>query len=144
MASYQMRFNSSIDTSREIAAALLAFWQREGIQAPLVHDLELCVVELANNIYEHGYQEQNGKVIDVSCTVLAQKIEITMSHAGLSLKPDRMDEMLSTPLQELDPTDPLSWATSGRGFFILNTLMDEVSVHENKGLTSFTLIKLRP
>ncbi len=102
------------------------------------------MVELANNVYEHGYQEKDGKLIEVGCRVARKQIEITINHEGLSLESDVMNEMLSAPLQELDLDDPLSWATSGRGFYILNALMDDVSVSENDGVTSFRLIKLLP
>jgi anti-sigma regulatory factor (Ser/Thr protein kinase) len=144
MTRFLRTFESSTDASREIAAALLDFWGQQGIQTPVIHELELCVVELANNVYEHGYQEEDGKVIEVGCRVAAKRIEITINHEGLSLESDVMDEMLSASLQEFDLDDPLSWATSGRGFYILNALMDDVSVSENDGVTSFRLIKLLP
>lgn len=144
MTRFLRKFESSTDASREIATALLEFWGQQGVQTPVIHDLELCVVELANNVYEHGYQEKDGKVIEVGCRVAAKQIEITINHEGLSLESDVMNEMLSAPLQELDLDDPLSWATSGRGFYILNALMDDVTVSENNGVTRFRLIKLLP
>lgn len=144
MSRFLRKFESSTDASREIAAALMEFWGQRGIQTPVIHDLELCVVELANNVYEHGYQEKDGKVIEVGCSVEAKQVEITINHKGLSLASDFMNEMLSAPLEEFDLDDPLSWATSGRGFYILNALMDDVSVSENNGVTSFRLIKLLP
>ncbi|WP_162674645.1 ATP-binding protein [Vibrio variabilis] len=141
MTRFLRNFESSIDASREIAAALREFWGQQDIQTPVIHDLELCVVELANNVYEHGYQEKDGKLIEVGCRVAAKQIEVTINHEGLSLDSDVMNEMLSAPLQELDLDDPLSWATSGRGFYILNALMDDVSVSESNGVTSFRLTK---
>jgi anti-sigma regulatory factor (Ser/Thr protein kinase) len=144
MTRFLRKFESSNDASREIAAALLEFWGQRGIQTPVIHDLELCVVELANNVYEHAYQERDGKVIEVGCRVADKQVEITISHEGLALESDFMNEMLSAPLQELDLNDPLNWATSGRGFYILNALMDNVSVSENNGVTSFRLTKLLP
>lgn len=144
MTRFFRKFESSTDASREIATALLEFWGQQGVQTPVIHALELCVVELANNVYEHGYQEKDGKVIEVGCRVAAKQIEITINHEGLSLESDVMNEMLSAPLQELDLDDPLSWATSGRGFYILNALMDDVTVSENNGVTRFRLIKLLP
>ncbi|WP_353496330.1 ATP-binding protein [Vibrio sp. CB1-14] len=144
MTRFLRKFESSTDASREIATALLEFWGQQGVQTPIIHDLELCVVELANNVYEHGYQEKDDKVIEVGCRVAAKQIEITINHEGLSLESDVMNEMLSAQLQELDLDDPLSWATSGRGFYILNALMDDVTVSENNGVTRFRLIKLLP
>lgn len=144
MTRFLRKFESSTGASREIAAALLEFWDQQGIQTSVIHDLELCVVELANNVYEHGYQERDGKVIEVGCRVAPKRIEITIDHEGLSLESDVMDEMLSAPLQEPDLDDPLSWATSGRGFYILNALMDDVSVSESNGVTSFRLTKFIP
>ncbi|MCG9659559.1 ATP-binding protein [Vibrio mediterranei] len=138
---YHQQFESSIDSAREIADALHLFWTQIDLRAPLMTDLELCVVEVANNIYEHAYRFQDGQMIEVACSHICGKIVIELSNVGLGLCQEELEVMLKTPLQRIDLEDPETWTTSGRGFYILNTLLDEVTIMQRGNKHTFCLVK---
>ncbi|GAL29663.1 serine-protein kinase RsbW [Vibrio variabilis] len=58
-------YMSSIATSRDVANDLKRFWLGWDIQGNTIDELELCVVELVNNAYEHAYNEAEGKPIEI-------------------------------------------------------------------------------
>ncbi|MGR5092737.1 ATP-binding protein [Vibrio maritimus] len=141
MNNFEKTYTSSLDTARDIAADLTDYWSQCDVASSDIEDLKLCVVELANNVFEHAYQEQEGKAIDVQCRFSDQDLVVTVAHFGLPLDEHSLETMLSSELPSLDPNDPLSWATSGRGFYIMNALLDDVNVQEREGMTTFTLSK---
>jgi len=94
--------------------------------------LAIAVTELANNAVIHGNQRDPSKKVYVTVDVADAEVRLTIRDEGKGFNPDT----LSNPL---DPENLLR--ESGRGVFIVRSLMDEISYDFSKGGTQVTLLK---
>lgn len=110
------------------AATLAGFSQEEQ------DSLAIAVTEIANNAIVHGNKRDAGKKVFVNIAVNGGEIRMTIRDQGVGFDPDK----LSNPL---DPENLLR--ESGRGVFIVRSLMDEVLYDFTKGGTEVTIVKRR-
>ncbi len=94
--------------------------------------LAIAVTELANNAVIHGNKRDPNKKVYVTVDVVDAEVRLTIRDEGKGFNPDT----LSNPL---DPENLLR--ESGRGVFIVRSLMDEISYDFSKGGTQVTLLK---
>lgn len=96
--------------------------------------LAIAVTEIANNAVIHGNKRDANKKVYVNLEVNEGEVRLTIRDEGNGFNP----ESLSNPL---DPENLLR--ESGRGVFIVRSLMDEVQYDFSRGGTQVTLIKRR-
>jgi serine/threonine-protein kinase RsbW len=96
--------------------------------------LAIAVTEIANNAVIHGNKRDVRKKVFVHIDVVDAEVRLTIRDEGIGFNPDT----LSNPL---DPENLLR--ESGRGVFIVRSLMDDVLYDFSKGGTQVTLIKKR-
>lgn len=108
------------------AATLAGFNQEEQ------DSLAIAVTEMANNAVIHGNKRDLNKKVHVTVEVVDTEVRMTIRDEGKGFNPDT----LSNPL---DPENLLR--ESGRGVFIVRSLMDELSYDFSHGGTQVTIIK---
>ena len=96
--------------------------------------LAIAVTEIASNAIMHGNKKNPKKKVFVDIRVRNEEIRVTIRDQGNGFDPNK----LSNPL---DPENLLR--ESGRGVFIVRSLMDEVLYDFSKGGTEVTIIKRR-
>jgi serine/threonine-protein kinase RsbW len=96
--------------------------------------LAIAVTEMANNAVIHGNQRDPRKKVFVNIEVVDAEVRLTIRDEGKGFNPDT----LSNPL---DPENLLR--ESGRGVFIVRSLMDEITYDFSSGSTQVTLLKRR-
>lgn len=142
---FESTYPSSLDASREAGEQLTNFLSTHQIDDITVTQVELCIVEMVNNAYEHAYQEQEGKPVTVSCVISpldeGHSLEIEILDSGQTLTPQELQEALSKDFIEADPEDETTWDTSGRGFTIVKAIMDSVQVNTEGNLNRFLMKK---
>lgn len=114
----EQRLTASSDTS-EIASLrrrVAEFAREHGAAEQVVGDLELAVSELATNVAQHTDTDSIGVV--VRCGADRWTIEVDDA--------DGLDTLSDTALPEPD-------ALSGRGLFIVHSVMDEVELVDDGG-----------
>ena len=94
--------------------------------------LAIAVTEMANNAVIHGNQRNPNKKVFVTIEASDSEVRLTIRDEGKGFNP----ETLSNPL---DPENLLR--ESGRGVFIVRSLMDEISYDFSSGGTQVTIIK---
>lgn len=94
--------------------------------------LAIAVTEVGNNAIIHGNKRDPNKQVHLKIDVRDGEICVVIRDEGVGFNPDT----LSNPL---DPENLLR--ESGRGIFIVRSLMDEVHFDFSKGGTEITLIK---
>ncbi|MGF1776313.1 ATP-binding protein [Vibrio nomapromontoriensis] len=134
-------YQSAIDVSRVAAEDLKGFWYSRSINENTISELELCVVELVNNAYEHAYASQDGEPIEVLSRYNENKVIVDITHFGDGMSQAEFRSALEADFIEPDPDDPDTWTTSGRGFIILAALLDDVELTQEGDKNTFTLIK---
>lgn len=94
--------------------------------------LAIAVTEIGNNAINHGNRRDPRKKVFVDITASAGEVRVVIRDEGPGFNPD----LLSNPL---DPENLLR--ESGRGVFIVRSLMDEVHFDFTGGGTQTTMIK---
>ncbi len=94
--------------------------------------LAIAVTEIGNNAINHGNKRDPRKRVFVDITASAGEVRVVIRDEGPGFNPDH----LSNPL---DPENLLR--ESGRGVFIVRSLMDEVHFDFTRGGTETTMIK---
>lgn len=115
-----------IETMAEKSAQLAGLTEEER------DSLAIAVTEVGNNAIIHGNKRDPNKKVHLNIDVGEGEICVVIRDEGVGFNPDG----LSNPL---DPENLLR--ESGRGIFIVRSLMDEVRFDFSKGGTEITLIK---
>ena len=89
-----------------------------------MHKLMVCLTEAVNNAIIHGNKSDLKKKVKVVCDCLPELLEFTITDEGKGFKPDKV----KNPLHEENLLN-----TSGRGIFLMRTLMDKVEFERVKG-----------
>ncbi|PJA26405.1 MAG: ATP-binding protein [candidate division Zixibacteria bacterium CG_4_9_14_3_um_filter_46_8] len=102
-----------------------------------IADVAIAVTEIVNNAIVHGNKNNRNKRVEVRLSLKRSEVEITVIDEGdgfdLSIIPDPLSE--ENILKE-----------TGRGFFIVRSLMDKVKISTGKdrGTTVFLVKRFSP
>lgn len=117
---------------RRLAEWLRAACAAAGIGETAAFDLELAMVEAANNVVEHGYAGTTGGEIGLDFAVDRGAAVITLADQGTPVPQGLFDQCGEAPLD----------ATEGRGIGIVQSCVDLVNYRSGDGLNLLTLTKL--
>ncbi|MBW3695778.1 ATP-binding protein [Vibrio sp. T187] len=145
LSEFNKEYDSSLEASRLASEDINQYWLDLGMPAGLVTQLELCVVEMVNNAFIHAYHYQEGKPIGLSCVFNHSGdrgiMTMRVSDQGDAMSQADLDKELSREFVEADPEDESTWATSGRGFLIVSSLMDKIELSLESEKNTFLLTK---
>jgi serine/threonine-protein kinase RsbW len=115
-----------------IRLTLSGIASRMGYSYEDIEDLKIATSEACTNAVHHAYDEHEGGEVTVGFGVYENHLEIAVSDSGKSFNVEQMKEDLgpyssSTSIDELDE--------GGLGLFLIETLMDEVKIHNHAGVT---------
>lgn len=105
-----------------------------GFSDQAAFEVELSVVEAVNNAIKHAYCESPGKV-EVSLELTPGTLNIKVTDAGRA-----MPQEFLQPAGLQDEAAP-TLADSGRGLFIIHSLMDQVSYVTAGGKNTLSLTR---
>jgi anti-sigma regulatory factor (Ser/Thr protein kinase) len=100
-----------------------------------VDNIELAIVEAANNIVEHSYHGEDGNPVEITISRLKNCVEIKFYDLGDPFDPPVAPE----PDFQMENLEKIP--ESGRGLFIINSIMDELSFNKESALNVITLKK---
>jgi len=130
----QIEIASALQQVRLLARALRAIIE-EHCPPAVAADMELAVVEWANNLVEHGYGAAEGRITTL-LRLEPDRLEIEVRDRGLPFDPRGGGE------HGMDALDPE--AESGRGLLLLQALVDELQYETVAGENRLRLVKLFP
>lgn len=135
-------YPSSIDASRIVSNDIRLFWESLHIKEDTINETELCLVEMVNNAYEHAYLNQNGSIIEVkSYLQTPSMLLVEISDYGQALPQEELDNSTKKEFVIPEKDKPETWLTSGRGFIIVEQLMDTIAYENKAGKNTFYLGK---
>lgn len=109
--------------ARAVAAAA-------GLPPDACGQVELCVVEAVTNSIRHAYENRPGHEVRVLLRAGGGRFEIEVRDRGRALPVERLSQ--PPVLAEPSPDEPEALAESGRGHFLMASLMDELRfAHED-------------
>ncbi|MFQ5601772.1 MAG: ATP-binding protein [bacterium] len=94
--------------------------------------LAIAVTEAVNNAIIHGNKQNKKKKVHIKFTFQKKKLIVTIKDEGEGFNPEKLSDPLA-------PENLLK--ESGRGIFILSTLMDDVKFKFNKDGTEISMFK---
>lgn len=93
-----------------------------------IEDMKVAVSEACNNSVLYAYKRESGKM-EITFEVLAEALSITVRDEGESFEPwGKAGELVSLHDKELSEA-PIG----GLGFYLMQALMDDVSVESEAG-----------
>ncbi|WP_139492037.1 anti-sigma B factor RsbW [Brevibacillus dissolubilis] len=96
-----------------------------------IEDIKLSVAEACTNAVRHAYQGAEGKV-RIQCGIFADRLEITISDNGEDFNLDAIRQERGPITKD---TDIENLSEGGLGLYLIHTLMDEVEISGEQGIT---------
>lgn len=128
----EMKFPSSAEYVGLIRLTLSGIFSRVGATYDQIEDAKIAVSEAVTNAVKHAYNEDEGGKILVGFAVYTDKVEIIVSDKGQSFDYEEIKSELG-PYNEDDNVNYLR--EGGLGLFLIDTLMDEIVVRKDPGVT---------
>lgn len=132
--SYEMEIPSVPSQIRKVERLTEKVANKIGFSQDEKDSLAIAVTEAVNNAIHHGNKNDPNKKVFVKLEAQENKLVVHVKDQGEGFNPDKV----SDPLK---PENLLK--ESGRGIFILRTLMDDVKFSFSKQGTEIILIKVK-
>lgn len=125
---------ATLENVRLLAAAVRGWIEESGLDEALADDLELAVVEAANNIVLHGTEGLEGQMMSVTIYRVPGGVEVALEDSGRAI-----------PAGVLDSTIPSNLgAESGRGMGLIAACTDRVAYSATSDGNRLVLFKAVP
>lgn len=130
-AALRLAVNCDLDEVRPMTSLMKAFLGEQGVTEEEVQGCELALVEACNNAIKYAGSEGTGKSVgvEVLCGEDAIELRVNDHTAGFELP----EEMLLPDFEK----------ESGRGLFLINSLMDRVQYLRGRGQNCLVMRRKR-
>ncbi|MEW5993260.1 MAG: ATP-binding protein [Candidatus Zixiibacteriota bacterium] len=108
------------------------FLRRHGVTESLIADIAISVSELVINAVAHGGRTAPGEPVTISIEKSDGRVTISVADRGAGFNPDEIDDPLA---------DENLLKETGRGIFIVRSLMDTVDIEIGQRGTTVTISK---
>lgn len=127
---YHVSSGARLEEVRGLAAFMVSRCEAAGISPDAIMELELALVEAANNIVVHGYEGRADGEIGLSLSIGEDLVELELTDGGPPV-----------PEGALEPR-PVSFdAESGRGMGIIYACVDRLDYRRTGGVNHLLLAK---
>ncbi|MDU7273559.1 MAG: anti-sigma B factor RsbW [Staphylococcus aureus] len=129
----EMRVPASAEYVSLIRLILSGVFSRAGATYDDIEDTKIAVSEAVTNAVKHAYKENNNVgIINIYFEILEDKIKIVISDKG-----DSFDyETTKSKIGPYDKDENIDFLREGGlGLFLIESLMDEVTVYKESGVT---------
>lgn len=123
-------FKSDKSTMKLIEPILQDLKTKISIAEDKFFNLVIAVTEAVNNAITHGNKEDSSKSVHLDLIATNKEIAITVKDEGSGFNPTDVDDC-RTPENIMK--------SSGRGVFIINTIMDKVEIKSDKDGTTIDM-----
>mgnify|MGYP003552809031 FL=1 len=106
---------------------------RMGFSYDDIEDLKIATGEAVTNVVHHAYKDGDGEVM-IGCALFEDKLEIMVSDYGNSFNFEEIKAKIG-PYKENENVSMLR--EGGLGIYLMETLMDEVKLNNEGGVTVF-------
>jgi serine/threonine-protein kinase RsbW len=123
VSTFRLTLPSSPKSIARVEGFLKKIHKKISLDEIQMHKLMVSLTEAVNNAIVHGNKSDATKKVRVECDYLPELLEFTITDEGKGFKP----ENVKNPLKEENLLN-----TSGRGIFLMRTLMDKVEFEVTK------------
>ncbi|YCJ49306.1 anti-sigma B factor RsbW [Schinkia sp. CFF1] len=114
---------------------------RVGFSYEDIDDLKVAISEAATNAVDHAYQEHENGEITLGFSIYKDRLEVTVADKGKSFNVEE-SKCQSTPYHQASSIEELK--EGGLGLFLIETLMDEVTINSDSGGVVIAMTKHLP
>lgn len=107
---------------------------RVGFTYDEIEDLKIATSEAVTNVVHHAYKEDDSGEVVIGCALFDDKIEIMVADYGVSFNFEEVKSKIG-PYHENENVALLR--EGGLGIYLMETLMDEVKLNNEGGVTVF-------
>lgn len=107
---------------------------RVGFTYDEIEDLKIATSEAVTNVVHHAYNANEEGEVVIGCALFEDKIEIMVADYGVSFNFEEVKSKIG-PYHEDENVELLR--EGGLGIYLMETLMDEVKVNNEGGVTVF-------
>ncbi len=135
-ARQSFRIKADLDELRQVAAAAEELGLQEDLSPALVHQVDLAIEEIGNNVIRHGFEGGPGE-IEITLTSESDTITIEIADDGRAFNP-----LKDAPIPDVEAAledRPIG----GLGVHLVLTMMDEMHYKRKNGRNHLTLVKRR-
>lgn len=130
----EMKIPAKAEYVGVIRLTLSGIASRMGFAYDLIEDLKIATSEAITNAVQHAYKKDEGGEVVVGFALYKERLEVMVSDSGKSFNLTETREETG-PYQENIQVEFLR--EGGLGLYLIESLMDEVRVHQNEGVTVF-------
>jgi serine/threonine-protein kinase RsbW len=128
----EMRIPAKAEYVGLVRLSMSGILNRQGFSYDDIEDVKIALSEALTNAVKHAYSNQEDGQISVGFVMFEDKIEIIVSDSGKSFDYEQKKRELG-PYSEEENINFLR--EGGLGLFLIETLMDDVKVHKDQGVT---------
>lgn len=128
----EMRFPATAEYVGLVRLTLSGILNRAGANYDEIEDTKIAVSEAVTNAVKHAYKDDVQGDVLVGYVIFDDKVEVIVSDSGTSFDYERTKSELG-PYEENENIDFIR--EGGLGLFLIESLMDEVNVKKDSGVT---------
>lgn len=130
----EMKIPAKPDFIGVIRLTLSGIASRMGFTYEEIEDLKIATSEACTNAVQHAYKEQDHGQVKISFGLYEDRLEVMVSDSGKSCNFDEVRQGLG-PYKNEHEVEFLR--EGGLGLYLIETLMDDVKIHQHEGVTVF-------
>lgn len=105
---------------------------RMGFSYDSIEDLKIATSEACTNAVQHAYKDKNDGEVIIGFGLYENRLEVMVADNGLSCNFEQIRKELG-PYEGDQAVEFLR--EGGLGLYLIETLMDEVKIHQTEGVT---------
>lgn len=109
---------------------------RMGFSYEVIEDIKIATSEAVTNAVQHAYKANEGGEVNVGFSLFDNRLEVKVSDSGKSFDMKRTREETG-PYTENENENVEFMREGGLGLYLIESLMDEVNVQLNPGVSVF-------
>lgn len=140
-ATTALRLSATLENLDALSNAFQRFITPFSLDPAAIYQMDLAASEAFSNIVRHGVDHDNRQQIDVTMSLTAGAIALTIVDGGRPIPPAILRALADKQRSFPEPGDLESWPESGIGLILIYSMMDEVRYRSADGLNELVLIK---
>lgn len=130
----EMKIPAKPDFIGVIRLTLSGIASRMGFSYDEIEDLKIATSEACTNAVQHAYRDNEKGEVKIGFGLFGDRLEVMVSDSGRSCDFDEVRQGLG-PYENAQNVELLR--EGGLGLYLIETLMDEVKIHQHDGVTVF-------
>ncbi|WP_017754817.1 anti-sigma B factor RsbW [Calidifontibacillus oryziterrae] len=136
----EMKIPAKPDYISVIRLTISGIANRMGFSYEDIEDLKVALSEAVTNAVHHAYDDNKGKDVTIGFAIFKDRLEIIVTDHGKGFEGhNNTNSMKTKPFNNLSSVEELR--EGGVGLFLIEALMDKVSIDNDTGGVVISMIK---